>query len=922
MACARRTQCFRLSGRAGLALVAVMGVATAAAQVAPLNPDQGLPLRYVIPEPPQISTLYHDGSQIVVEGSQVWRFMCSSDVAQMTLADLQAIAHQHRDTFQSAVIVDRGVRGTNINIVYDLDASVPPEAVPAFTTAEAYVEGLFGDPINVRVTVSYANLGSGVIGATGSFFVNSVGYSTSRTGLQAGMDSDDVIQSWLPSGNTIPVRYDGSSTTVTNENTLNWTRANYRATIGSITGTAADMTLNSNFLFDYDPSNGVGFNRTSAVDVIIHETGHALGFTSAADAGNNTMEALDIYRFQRTDGTGNYNPDTYQQFQTTPRLVDFNNPNDDHNSDLIDFTYRMSDGSPYQASHFRESSPSIGQMDPAIAAGETRYPNFFAASDINMFDAVGYDHPPAPPCTPPNITQQPPASQTVCNGDDVSMSVATDATSPTYQWRRGTSNLTNDGRITGVTTATLVINNVLESDEATNYNCVITADGCDATSNNSALVVNPLPTITQQPPVSQTVCVGDDVSMSVATSAAGATFQWRRGGANLTNDGHFAGVTTATLVINNVTEADEAGDYDCVITAAGCSSTSNDSAVLVNPLPTITQQPPVSQTVCAGSQVSLSVATDAAGPTYQWRRGTTNLVNDGRITGVTTAMLTINNIGEADEASDYNCVVSANGCDATSNDAAITVNPIPTITQQPQASQSACEGEIVALAVATNAPSPSFQWRRGVTNLVNDGRITGVNTALLTINGVLESDEASDYNCVVTSAGCSATSNNAQIIVGPVVVITGQPPAAVTVNAGDPFVLSVTVQGDVGDFTFQWRQDGNPLSDDAHRSGSTTPTLTVNPAATADAGVYDCVITSIQGGCSATSSGSTVTVTTPGCPGDFDHDGSRGLGDLAILLANFGASGVGPDEGDMTGDGNVSLEDLAAFLAVFGTNCP
>jgi parallel beta-helix repeat protein len=60
-----------------------------------------------------------------------------------------------------------------------------------------------------------------------------------------------------------------------------------------------------------------------------------------------------------------------------------------------------------------------------------------------------------------------------------------------------------------------------------------------------------------------------------------------------------------------------------------------------------------------------------------------------------------------------------------------------------------------------------------------------------------------------------------------------------------------------------------------------------------------------------------------GCPADFDLDGSIGLGDLAILLSNFGCT-PSPSNcpGDMDGDGDVELVDLAALLAVFGTNCP
>ncbi|RMG39295.1 MAG: hypothetical protein D6725_05435 [Planctomycetota bacterium] len=63
------------------------------------------------------------------------------------------------------------------------------------------------------------------------------------------------------------------------------------------------------------------------------------------------------------------------------------------------------------------------------------------------------------------------------------------------------------------------------------------------------------------------------------------------------------------------------------------------------------------------------------------------------------------------------------------------------------------------------------------------------------------------------------------------------------------------------------------------------------------------------------------SVGAPPCPGDFNSDGVVDIGDLSILLGNFGGAG-GPADGDMDGDGDVDLTDLASLLAVFGTPCP
>lgn len=207
---------------------------------------------------------------------------------------------------------------------------------------------------------------------------------------RAGMDASDSIQSSLPAGSTIPVRYSTSSTT--NETRIFWTFANFKASGGSVAGNDASMTYSTAFPFDFDPSNGVSANTISLVDVIIHETGHSMGFGSGVDFRNRDIETHDIFRFRVTDGNADFNPDSAAEFTVRPRWAVRNNPNDDVQFDTISgVEYRLSDGSPWQASHWREQVPAIGIMDPAFNYAETFYPTFLRASDLTAFDAIGWD---------------------------------------------------------------------------------------------------------------------------------------------------------------------------------------------------------------------------------------------------------------------------------------------------------------------------------------------------------------------------------------------------------------------------------------------------------------------------------------------------------------------------------------------------
>ncbi|CAG0976438.1 hypothetical protein PHYC_01528 [Phycisphaerales bacterium] len=389
--------------RVVFALTAAALASAAGGQVGVQPPEPDAPARFetpffVVNEPARPATLA-SGAPIMLECQSIWKPVCGTPAGKVAAQDLAGMSTSHAAEFAPGApirIVDTpALPGpyqprTNINIVYVLGASVPAAAVPAFAAAEQYIEAQFTDPITVTVSVSFANLGPGVLGGTGSTY-GYVTYANSRAGLVAGMDADDTIQSFLPTGTTVPVRYKGSNSRVTNENRVFWTIANFNATAGSAAGNAASMQYSNTFPFDYDPSNGVSGSAYSFQDVVIHETGHALGFTSGADFRNSDLELLDLFRFQRTDGTGDYNPDTTAEFQVRPRLVSYNSPNDDHNSDLISVEYRMSDGSPNQASHFRDQTPPIGIMDPTLGYGQTFYPNFFLSSDLTMFDAIGYD---------------------------------------------------------------------------------------------------------------------------------------------------------------------------------------------------------------------------------------------------------------------------------------------------------------------------------------------------------------------------------------------------------------------------------------------------------------------------------------------------------------------------------------------------
>ena len=75
--------------------------------------------------------------------------------------------------------------------------------------------------------------------------------------------------------------------------------------------------------------------------------------------------------------------------------------------------------------------------------------------------------------------------------------------------------------------------------------------------------------------------------------------------------------------------------------------------------------------------------------------------------------------------------------------------------------QIICEGDSVSFEVVSTGLGLSYQWRKGIVDLIDGGTTSGTQTSILTINPVSLIDSGIDYN-VVVSGTCppNAISNN------------------------------------------------------------------------------------------------------------------------------------------------------------------
>ncbi|RYD95772.1 MAG: hypothetical protein EOP54_15210, partial [Sphingobacteriales bacterium] len=228
-----------------------------------------------------------------------------------------------------------------------------------------------------------------------------------------------------------------------------------------------------------------------------------------------------------------------------------------------------------------------------------------------------------------------------------SVAAVADATSYTWTYSGSGANIASpNAASTAITFAAGATSGTLSV--TANNACGISA------ARTQAITINPTPatpTVTTGGPT--TFCNGGSV---VLTSSATTGNQW------------YNGTTLLSGATNRTYTATVSGNYNVVVTAAGCSSApSASTSVTVNPIPatpTVTAGGPT--TFCTGGNV---VLTSSSATGNQWYNGAT------LISGATNQTYTATTSGN------YNVVVTTTGCSsAASANTSVTVNPLPTAT--------------------------------------------------------------------------------------------------------------------------------------------------------------------------------------------------------------------------------------------------
>ena len=456
------------------------------------------------------------------------------------------------------------------------------------------------------------------------------------------------------------------------------------------------------------------------------------------------------------------------------------------------------------------------------------------------------------------------ATQIICVGGSIptplTVAYVDGVGSPSYQWY----NATTSTAINGATGVNFTPTSYSTAGIYEYYvEVTLTGSGCNVMSSAIAQInVIPDPVVSTQP-ISTSYCQNSPSITPLSVTATGGTgtytYQWYKNTTNSNTGGTLitnATSSTYSPPVNNVGTF----YYYCVIgqTGANCSVTSQVAVVDVNLQPTITSTNFGPQSVCVGgttSAISVSYINGTGTATYQWYSNTTNSTVGGTaITNETSATFTPPSTTAG--TTYYYCVISfsSGGCtDIISQVATIVIHPDPSLSIQPLATQSICEGGTIPTALTVNyingTGTASYQWYVvGSPNTLINGAISSTYTPpAYTSTGTFEYYVEVSLN----GSGCNTISSGvAQIVViqDPTVNIlsTSQNYCQFSSN-----VLPITsnVNGGSGTVSYQWYSNNiNNNTNGVIINGAVSSTY-IPSVSTVGTIYYYCVITQSGSNC-------------------------------------------------------------------------
>ena len=423
------------------------------------------------------------------------------------------------------------------------------------------------------------------------------------------------------------------------------------------------------------------------------------------------------------------------------------------------------------------------------------------------------------------------------DGDTISFSVTADGRDLRYQWYYKKYDAADwtlwKGHDSAFTTALANL-----SWDGMQVRCEVTDSEGNTAISDPATITVPQPLVIVTQPVSQTVELGNPLTISLQATGSSIQYQWYFMKEGQTSFSEWSGHTRKSETCTPNVTWDGIQLY-CVMTDR-FGNTDTITVTITQPL-AITQQP-VSQTVELGSPMKLSVKADGMGLQYQWycmKAGETSFTEWNEHTKPSE---TFTPDDPWDGAQLY-CVITDRLENTVQSDTVtITIIQQLAITQQP-VSRIVELGSPVTVSLKAKGLGLQYQWYCSKAGEASFSPWSEHTNASETFTPAISWDGAQFY-CVVTDrSGNTVQSDTITVTISIQLTITQQP-VSQTVELGSP--MTISVQADGMDLQYQWycRKAGEAAF--ALWSEHTNPTETMTPDPSWDgAQLYDTITVTI-----------------------------------------------------------------------------
>ncbi len=402
--------------------------------------------------------------------------------------------------------------------------------------------------------------------------------------------------------------------------------------------------------------------------------------------------------------------------------------------------------------------------------------------------------------------------------------------------------------------------NTISNDASVIYTIIPHLNGCNGSSADYSVTVYPVPHLTNNPPLSRTICSGATAGINLVSDVSGTTFTWTNAvtipPVTINNPSVQPGILINDQLSNSGT-ADAEITYTITPSANHCDGPHQDYTVTVHPVPHLTNAV-MTKTICSGVNAAINLDYDVTNTSFSWTSVVTsgavnitnpstqpglliddNLANPGIIIGVIT----------------YSITPQANNCNGPIRDYSVSVNPVPVANSI--SNQIICSGvntAIVPLFSNVTALPVDYTWtvtcETGIPVCPPTGTATGPNPAIpqVAISNTDLVSHLATYTVTPSIANCTGTSTSYNVQVNPSPTVTNSPLSQQICSGTSSTEVVLTANVSPTTFTWTATASSGTVSNFQTSGTATIPIQTITNSSSAQGFVNYHIIPSSQSG--------------------------------------------------------------------------